>query len=145
MRNTLIAAICAALPALAAAQYKCTAPGGRVAYQQTPCEGAATGEKLRISTAQAVDAGGATRAASYEQRELARLERRQLLQRSTGSAAVPMVGMTAAELQQTLGGPSTVSLADYGRGLESQQVYYRLGVTWYVYLRDGVVTSMQAR
>lgn len=144
MRNTLFAAICAALPALAAAQYKCTAPTGAVAYQQTPCAGDARGEKVRISTAQETDYAGAARAAMYERRELARLENRAAMNQAV-SLGVPVVGMSAADLRNAIGSPTQVNLSDYGRGLEAQQIYERAGLTWYVYLKGGVVTAMQLR
>ena len=142
MRNTLLAVACACLPTLAAAQYKCTAPSGAVAYQQAPCEAAARGEKVRISTAQTVDEAGAKRAATYEQRELARLEWQEAVNKAI-IAGVPMVGMTADELRNAIGWPSRTNLSNYGRGLESQQIYERPGATWYVYLKGGVVTSLQ--
>jgi hypothetical protein len=48
MRPRLTLLLLAAWSGAALAQYKCTAPDGRVTFQQTPCFGAGTEEKLSV-------------------------------------------------------------------------------------------------
>lgn len=126
-------ALAASLPAHAV--NKCTGADGRVQYQEQPCEG---GKTVDLSSAGRADpaavnsARDAIATASW---------------RSTVNQAIvrgePLVGMTEAELSQAMGAPDRANLGNYG-GVQSHQLIYDRGTrTWFVYTRNGAVSSIQ--
>ncbi|WIV97487.1 DUF4124 domain-containing protein [Kinneretia aquatilis] len=126
-------ALAAALPAYAI--NKCTGADGRVLYQELPCAG---GKEVDIS-----HAGRANPAAiSSAQVEIATASRRSAVAQAIARGE-PLVGMTEAELTQAMGAPDRSNLGNYG-GVQSHQLIYDRGVrTWYVYTRNGAVSSIQ--
>jgi len=142
LARRLAASLVAAVSLPSAAQFKCISPTGAVSFQQTPCAGAASSQKLDLPPAAPADPAAANAAAASTQRHLASLE----WQSAVNQAIVgnyPLVGMTVAELDRALGVPNVVNTSDYGRGLEEQRIYPRGPRTWYVYTRGGYVTAIE--
>ncbi len=138
----LLALLASLAPATAAAQslYKCTGPGGQVAFQQTPCTGAGKAEQLQVPAPNIVEgnpAGEAGLRAAIQRREAARaaLARGQVID-----------GLSEREVVQLLGSPMVVN-SDFVNGRESRQLVYRYadGSTRYVYTRDGITYASQYR
>lgn len=139
MKLLLIAAALAALSAPAWAINKCSAPDGKVVYQDGACMGA--GVMLKVYPG----SGNASAAAQGEAQ--ARVER---MKRDTAMAEAirlqkPLVGMTMAQLQEAMGPPTKVNANNYNGTLSDQVIYERPQETWYVYTRNGVVDSIQHR
>ena len=53
--------------------------------------------------------------------------------------------MTASELQSAMGAPNQRNTGQNGAGSDDQFVYNREDRTFYVYVRNGVVTTVQER
>jgi hypothetical protein len=105
-----------------AAQYKCTSPAGAVTYQQTPCVGLARAEPLTLLPAEP-DAPERIRMAIAEQRVV--------------------VGMTRAEVDRSARRPpDAVNTSVRAGTVDHQLVYRRAAGPLYVYLTDGIVTSL---
>lgn len=51
--------------------------------------------------------------------------------------------MTVKDLLEAMGQPDKANLAQYGSNTHDQLIYYRGDRTWYVYVRNGVVSSIQ--
>lgn len=130
-----VAAVC--LPA-AAQVYKCPDATGRTVIQQTPCAG---GQALNVRPA---SGHGTQNSAADAQARLAKLKADNAMAEAIRKG-VPLVGMTAAQLQQAMGQPSQVNPSNYGGTRKDQLVYYRPNATWYVYTTNGVVDSIQQR
>jgi hypothetical protein len=113
---------------VAAAQFKCTQGDGSVTFQQTPCANGQATEKLRLPPPSQAEQAAAERPMAIRQALAAR------------RAAI---GMTEHELLQAMGEPDKINLAQYGANSDNQLIYYRDGRTLYVYVRNGIVTSMQ--
>jgi hypothetical protein len=111
---------------------------GRVTYQDGPCP-SGVGRALDLPASGAPSAGqqDATRG------ELQELKRRNAIAEGVRTGK-PVITMTRKELDQAMGLPNTVNAGNYGGTLKDQLVYYRPGVTWYVYTTNGVVDSIQA-
>ena len=142
MKTALFAAFLA-LPLAAAAQYRCAGADGRTTFQQAACPAAMNGERIALRDRAPADPGRAQSGPSFEQRELAAIERRMEIQRGI-NGGIPVVGMTADQLNRALGGPSAINVTQGEGATRPQFVYYRGSATWYVYLRDGVVSTVQA-
>jgi hypothetical protein len=126
-------ALAAALPAHAI--NKCTGADGRVLYQELPCTG---GKAVDISNAGRADPAAIISA----QVEVATASRRSAVAQAIAREE-PLVGMTEAELGQAMGAPDRSNLGNYG-GVQSHQLIYDRGArTWYVYTRNGAVSSIQ--
>lgn len=119
-------------------------------YQDAVCDNAV---KVDTSGAGASDSGSA--GSSYYKREGARLEAQEKAQAAAQARGNRMQeailrrevvrGMTAEEVRRSWGEPTKInaSMGSYGR--HEQWVYDRGGFrSQYVYLENGVVTSMQS-
>lgn len=119
--------------------YKCTVDGKTV-YQQTRCEG---GSQVNTSGAGAADPTSS--AAQQTQREIAAMKRKQQVDEAVLQGKV-FIGMTGAEVMRSWGRPSKINRTlTVGRASE-QWIYRRgkVGEDQYVYLDDGVVTTIQS-
>jgi hypothetical protein len=135
MKHWLLLAFLMAAPS-AWAINKCTQPDGRVVYQEAACEG---GRKVDVSAAgRGTTAGGA----KHWSAELAAVDHR-IRVREAINRGEPVVGMSEAELQQAMGAPTRANLGDYEGQRNDQLIYERPGRTWYVYVQDGRVRSVQ--
>ncbi|WOI47725.1 hypothetical protein [Acidovorax sp. BLS4] len=117
---------------------KCKGPDGKVAFQDAPCPDG-TGEKLRILAAPV--AGGTTNDAQV------RLDK---MQRDNAVAEAirmhkPLVGMTVDQLKEAMGPATKVNADNYNGTQREQVIYERPNETWYVYIRNGAVDSIQHR
>lgn len=146
---------CAALMALllacgqAWAINKCTGPDGKVFYQDLPCEG-----QKKVDLTGAGQAAPGAAGSGYYQREAARMAREEKIEaarlefeQKTQSAILNkevFVGMLAADARKSWGPPDRIN-SSIGAGTRSEQWVYDRGRSrsQYVYVRDGVVTSMQ--
>lgn len=128
-----------ALPAHAQV-FRCKQPDGRIAYQDTPC---ATGEQKKVASPASGSApsGDAPPPIDYKQ-QLNELDRRSKIREAIANGT-PMVSMTRAELDSAMGRPDSVNTGQYGTSSQDQLVYRRGSRTLYVYVKDGVVTSIQ--
>lgn len=141
MRCMSWALICAALVLCepAGAQiYKCPDPAGRTVIQQMPCAGG-TVMNIQRGDAERNDEGDAALAS---QARVAEMNHRADV-RAAINTRRPMVSMTSAELRQAMGQPTRINQANYRGSLQDQWIYERDDGTWYVYTRDGIVTSIQ--
>lgn len=135
----------ACLPALA--QFKCRQPDGTTAYQQTPCSGPQTDQRLTAPAPAQVDTptdptGQAAR--SRLKVQAAEAERATRIRVAIESRQ-PLVGMTREQLDRALGDPDKVNADQYGARAKNQLIYYRGNRTLMVYTTDGVVTAIQNR
>lgn len=126
--NRLKVAGCLALAALCVPAWainKCTAPDGKVSYQEAPCGATQGAAELKVQTGPASSDQDST---------------------FNNSVAVGkiMVGMTAAHVRRAWGEPTKINVTLGARGRTEQWVYrgrnYRDD---YVYLDNGVVRSVQ--
>lgn len=137
--SLLAAALLAALCAPAWAANKCAASNGKVVYQDMPCEG---GEKVNLSGAGQADANSS--GAIYWKREAARQTREMRAKDAIADGKV-FIGMTADEVIESWGDPTAVNRT-ITAGDTSEQWVYRRGSfqAQYIYLRAGIVTSLQS-
>lgn len=129
---------------------KCPAPGGKFVYQDAPCEGA---EKVNLSGAGAAkpDSQGSqywrqevNRQAIEKEEDEARLARSQAVNSAILNKRV-IVGMTADEARRSWGAPTRINTSVGGYGRHEQWVYDRGNHrSQYIYMENGVVTSMQS-
>lgn len=140
--HMIIAAAMAAATAPVWAQYKCTSPEGRVSYQERPCASQQRSQALDLRTLPPPSAGEASAAAADLAQRNAALDKRIAIRRAIDEHR-PLVGMTAAELQQAMGAPNTVNASQVGATASDQHVYQRGTRTIYVYVQAGRVTAIQ--
>lgn len=141
------AAVAAVVPAYAA--NKCVV-GGKVVYQDAPCEG---GKQVNLSGAGTADPGAqgssyyrreGARLAAQEKAEAAAKARGETMQNAIAKREV-VVGMTDDEVRRSWGDPTRVNISVSSRGHTEQWVYDRGGSrAQYVYLDNGVVSSIQS-
>jgi hypothetical protein len=119
--------------------YKCTVEGKTV-YQQARCEG---GSSVNVSGAGKADP--TSPATAQLQREIAAIKRKELVEDAIHAGKI-FVGMTADEVILSWGRPSKINATISGRGRSEQWIYRRgrIGDDQYVYVDNGVVTSMQS-
>jgi hypothetical protein len=127
-RNT-IAAVSATLMAFAVspawAVNKCTAPDGKVQFQDAPCAG--KGEAITVRPASGSKSSVTPEAAN-----------------AIATQDV-FVGMTAAEVRRSWGAPHKINATVTGSGTSQQWVYRReRNQAQYIYLDNGVVRSIQS-
>lgn len=150
VKTLLIMAAAMALIGPAWAINKCIGPDGKVFYQDLPCEGQ---KKVNLSGAGQGNPTGsgssyykreAARMAGDEKIEAARLEFEQRTQSAILNKEV-FVGMLAEDARKSWGPPDRVN-ASTGAGGHSEQWVFDRGRSrsQYVYVRGGVVTSMQS-
>lgn len=107
---------------------KCVGADGKIAYQEAACPSASKGEVVKIPTAPA----------SSDPNE------------NVYNAAIArgrvMTGMSSAQVQRSWGRPTKVNSTVGSYGRHEQWVYDRGGVgsSQYVYLQNGIVTSIQS-
>lgn len=131
----------AAMPAYAQV-FRCKLQDGSVAYQDTPC---AAGEQKKVASPASGSAPSADAPPPIDYKQkLNELDRRRNI-REAIAAGTPMVSMTRAELDSAMGRPDGVNTGQYGDSSQDQLIYRRGSRTFYVYVKDGVVTSIQNR
>lgn len=135
---TIGALLLCACGAASAQIYRCPDAAGRTVIQQQPCTG---GTKMEVKPASgsdsALDAEAAKeRAASNasEQQILIAIGKRQ-----------PAIGMSEANLRMAMGNPLRINRGNYSGRTRDQWIYERQDATWYVYVRDGFVSSFQSQ
>ena len=139
MRGFLIAAWM--VPALCFAQaYKCKVDGKTI-YQGTPCPDG--GEKVNMLGAGHADPSSPV--TNYYRREGARLDRQEKTDEAINLGKVA-IGMTSDHVVQSWGKPTKINKTINASGTSEQWVYDRgrIGQSQYVYLSNGVVTSIQS-
>lgn len=138
MKQVMLFAVLAALCAPAWAINKCTGADGRVVYQEAACAG---GKTINLSGAGQADPG------SPQAKQWRSVITRQAHDEKVAAAIAEQqifIGMTADEARQSWGAPNKIntSIGSYGR--HEQWVYDRgRSRAQYVYVENGVVTSMQ--
>lgn len=138
MKQVMLFAVVVTLCAPAWAINKCTGADGRVVYQEAPCAG---GKTINLSGAGQADPGSPQ--ATQWKRVIARQAHDEKVAAAIGERKI-FIGMTADEARQSWGAPNKVntSIGSYGR--HEQWVYDRgRSRAQYVYVENGVVTSMQ--
>lgn len=136
----LVAAALSAVIAPASAVNKCTV-NGKTVYQDAPCHGGGTAVDARPNGAfgEAVPTTPSRR--SQSRGDDAPVNHRAVLNgMATGK---PAVGMTENQLNIAMGKPNRINSGDYQGRTRDQLIYERDDVTYYVYVRDGVVSSVQ--
>lgn len=133
----LIATLAAAIPAQAQV-YKCV-EGGKTAYSQVPCS----------PDAKIINAQPATGAADPVSADRLRLETARINdefhRRDAVKAGDVYVGMKAKDVRDSWGDPTVINRSAGAGGVHEQWVYRRSpGVTQYVYVDNGVVSSWQS-
>lgn len=132
--------ICAAASTTALAINKCKTPDGKVLYQDASCEG---GEKVNLSGAGQPDA--ASPATAHLRKEAKRLERDERVADAVSRSRV-FIGMTEDEVRHSWGAPTKINRSVRASGTSEQWVYDRGNFrAQYVYVDDGVVTSVQTQ
>ncbi len=137
MRVSFVAAALLAASAQTSAQvYKCPDASGRTVLQQAPCTG---GQQLEVRPATGFDNPDNARQARDR---VGRAGSAQdiLVAISEGR---PAIGMNENELRMALGTPMRINRANYEGQTSDQWVYHSRGQSWYVYMRDGLVSSFQ--
>jgi hypothetical protein len=129
-RHVLLFALLLA-PVAAFAQFKCVQPDGKVAFQQMPCEGGATSEKLGVRSGAALPPPAGAEPRNGHWAAIAR--------------GVPEVGMTRGELDSALGRPDKVATGQNGADSDELLTYHKPDKKYDVSLRNGVVTSVYAQ
>lgn len=124
----------------ATAVNKCTDAAGKVSFQDAPCA-AGKAENLTIKPSAGI---APSTVSSKPATDLATLNARGKIAEAIATGE-PIVGMTASELNQAMGAPTTVNANDYNGIKKDQIIYERIGVTWLVYTDSGIVTAVQKR
>lgn len=119
----VLAFVALVLAGPALAQFKCTQTDGSVSFQQQPCAAQAKTERLDLPAPAADDGRGDYRAAMAK------------------GLAVP--GMTRAELNRIWRSPDKCNTSHTGSGTYDQCIWRWADKTVYIYLRDGVIESIQ--
>lgn len=135
MQHTAAALIAALAPfalqlAHSSEVYRCKDEGGRTVIQQAPC---IDGSKVRVRPASGPGGGESSRAESTTNQEII----------SAIAHGQPAVGMSRAQLDSVMGPPTRVNHSNYRGSKRDQIVYRRPDGTWYVYVADGRVESLQ--
>lgn len=138
----VLASALAAAPA--SAQFKCRQPDGSTAYQQTPCAGNQSEQRIGAPASPSVNAlpdPGAKEAQAKVKAQAAEADRR-LRIRSAIEARRPALGMTHQELELAMGQPNNRNTRQSSSGVTEQWVYRRGAQTLYVYTDGREVTSI---
>lgn len=133
-----LAALIAAWPAhdARAQVYKCPDASGRTLIQQLPCTG---GTQLDVKPATGGDNPANARAAK---RRAAGDANSQAILTAIGKRQ-PAIGMSEETLRTSMGSPKRVNRGNYGGNTSDQWIYERDEGTWFVYVENGVVGSIQ--
>ncbi len=121
---------------------KCTGADGKVSFQDAPCAGTGKGDALTVRPSGGDAPAPGSAAASKAEADVAAIHRRADI-RASIERREPMVGMTTAELDEAMGQPSRVNLANYNGKQHNQLIYERGARTYYVYTDGGYVRSIQ--
>ncbi len=129
--RTWICALAIAVGPLAdaTAQFTCTGPDGRKAYQDTPCPQGHQADKLQLHQRNTI--GPSADRPTHIREAIAR--------------RTVAIGMTTEELYRAFGQPAKVNANQYGNTRRDQLVYLKGDDTWYVYTDNGVVSAVQHR
>ena len=138
---------------------KCTDAHGRVIYQEASCEAAqlvplgsqarqdqsATAPKQKLvmtpeEIAKQLEDGIPSAVRTEAERKKFDAMRMEIMQRKEVAPPTVRVGMTADQTREVWGSPSRVNRTESAYGVREQWVY---GASRYVYLRNGVVESVQ--
>jgi hypothetical protein len=138
LKVTILIALCA-ISTAAMAQFKCDV-GGKATYQDMPCADKGAVIKLTPGSGNADAATGD--AVAKSKKMIADTNWRSKVQEAIASGK-PLVGMTRIELDQAMGAPSKVNVANYSGVLKDQMIYRQPSQTWYVYTVQGIVESIQ--
>ncbi|MEG1102362.1 MAG: DUF4124 domain-containing protein [Comamonas sp.] len=140
-RQHILAAIALAFAAASPvwAVNKCKDASGKVTYQEHPCEAASNSQSLNINAGRmSVDDELAA------QERLAKIKRDNANFDSMINGRI-RIGMTSSQVQNAWGYPSKVNKSIGSYGTHEQWIYRNNGHnTQYVYIENGVVTSMQS-
>lgn len=118
---------------------KCKGPGGKVIYQDAPCEGA---EKVNLSGAGQSDPQST--GTNYWQTQAARLARQEKVEAAIAARQI-VIGMTGDEARRSWGNPTKINSSVGSYGKHDQWVYDRGSHrSQYIYVQNGLVTSMQS-
>lgn len=105
--------------------YRCKDNSGKIQYQQTPCTNDQEGKKLDIQ------------APPQQTADQLRINK------AMASGKVTR-GMSAAQVKTAWGNPKSINKGVYGAQISEQWVYDRGKFrSQYIYLKDGIVTSIQ--
>lgn len=136
---SIAVALLAALSGPTWAINKCTGANGATVYQDQPCEGAKTVNLSGVGKGDPNSAG-----ANYWSREISRLKRNDKVEAAVSGGEV-FVGMNAEEARRAWGSPTKNNVSTGSYGKHEQWVYRRSGQrSQYVYVQNGVVTSVQS-
>jgi hypothetical protein len=124
--------IVATVPAFAQT-YRCTVDG-KVVYQQSRCANGVAVDTSGAGTANTTSPG-----AIQANREVAQYKRKQRVEEAIANGQI-FIGMTAAEVRQSWGNPTSINRTHTANSTSDQWVY---GSGAYAYLADGVVTAVQ--
>lgn len=134
-----VAAMLAVSLSPAFGQYKCTSPTGQVSFQQHPCAAQQKQQTLNLQSLPPTGAG--TPAPDYAAQN-AELDRKRAIRLAVEERR-PMVGMTVEDLQYAMGDASAINRSQTGSSAHDQYIYRRGARTVYVYVHNGLVTSIQ--
>lgn len=142
MKTFLIAAatMLVVMPAVAATTFKCTTPSGNVYHQSTPCPGGVE-EKPKLqpeSKSVPLTADNLRTAQDIRKKEAA--EERERNMARTAALGKIQVGMPANLVRRAWGDPQKINSTITSGGRHEQWIYSN---SQYVYLQNGVVTSIQ--
>ena len=140
MKNIFSLALVATISVSAYAQpYKCTI-SGKTVYQQSPCEGGST---VNISGAGKGDPNSSARRQMMS--ELRTVDRKNRLEEATRQGRI-FVGMSSDDVIKSWGKPDKINKTLTSNNRREQWVYRRgrIGNDDYVYLENGIVTTIQS-
>ena len=122
---TLLFIFLSVCPQSFAQAYRCKDNNGKINYQQTPCASDHEAKKLNIE------------APSQQTPDQLRINKAMASGRVTR-------GMSASQVKTAWGNPKSINKGVYGKRVSEQWVYDRGKFkSQYVYLEDGIVTSIQ--
>lgn len=105
---------------------KCTGPDGKVSYQEAPCTSSSVGEQIKLQTGPVANSEDVTF-------------------NNAISVGRVMIGMSEAQVRRSWGSPTKINSSVGTYGKHEQWVFDRGGFrAQYVYLQNGVVTSIQS-
>lgn len=114
---------------------------GRTVYQDAPCAGGGKQLNIQANAPSAPTADQRSAAAEASMRNRAADHQQNLL--SGMASGRPVVGMTDNQLRIAMGLPNRINAGDYQGQQHDQLIYERGDVVYYVYVRNGVVSSVQ--
>ncbi|MEI8169837.1 MAG: hypothetical protein WCG50_09185 [Rhodoferax sp.] len=118
---------------------KCISKDGKISFQETTC--AETDKALIVMPS--MQPTQPNRADVQAQQKRNADAKNRIAIREAINERRPIIGMTYAELEQSIGLPQSINSTTSASGATQQRVYYFDSVTWYVYMSNGAVTSFQ--